>query len=85
MLASWILKEQLNILGKLGCVLCCSGSVMLIIHAPKAEAVTSGLELEERLLDPGDWFVFLPSGKTYYFSTANQSNAYAWLLDTHWF
>ncbi|XP_053178310.1 magnesium transporter NIPA1 [Scomber japonicus] len=51
-LASWILEEHLNILGKLGCVLCCCGSVMLIIHAPKAEAVTSRLELEERLWDP---------------------------------
>lgn len=39
-------------LGKLGCVLCCSGSVVLIIHAPKAEAVTSRTEFEERLLDP---------------------------------
>lgn len=52
MLASWVLKEHLNILGKLGCVLCCCGSVVLIIHAPKAEAVTSRLELEERLSDP---------------------------------
>ncbi|XP_070765647.1 magnesium transporter NIPA1 [Enoplosus armatus] len=51
-LASWILKEHLNILGKLGCVLCCCGSVVLIIHAPKAEAVTSRLELEARLSDP---------------------------------
>ncbi|TMS20304.1 Magnesium transporter NIPA1 [Larimichthys crocea] len=51
-LASWILKEHLNILGKLGCILCCCGSVVLIIHAPKAEAVTSRLELEERLSDP---------------------------------
>ncbi|KAG7228719.1 hypothetical protein INR49_008497 [Caranx melampygus] len=51
-LASWILKEHLNILGKLGCVLCCCGSVALIIHAPKSEAVTSRLELEERLSDP---------------------------------
>ncbi|XP_040896514.1 magnesium transporter NIPA1 [Toxotes jaculatrix] len=51
-LASWILKEHLNILGKLGCALCCCGSVVLIIHAPKAEAVTSRLELEERLSDP---------------------------------
>lgn len=40
-------------LGKLGCVLCCSGSVVLVIHAPKAEAVTSRTEFEERLLNPG--------------------------------
>ncbi|CAG01386.1 unnamed protein product, partial [Tetraodon nigroviridis] len=52
LLASWILKERLNFLGKLGCVLCCSGSVVLILHAPKAEAVTSRTEFEERLLDP---------------------------------
>uniref|UniRef100_UPI0037E83AAB magnesium transporter NIPA1 n=1 Tax=Semicossyphus pulcher TaxID=241346 RepID=UPI0037E83AAB len=51
-LASWILKEHLNILGKLACVLCCSGSVVLIIHAPKAATVTSRLALEERLSDP---------------------------------
>ncbi|XP_028259040.1 magnesium transporter NIPA1 [Parambassis ranga] len=50
-LASLVLKEHFNILGKLGCVLCCCGSVVLIIHGPKAEA-TSRLELEERLLDP---------------------------------
>ncbi|XP_061593039.1 magnesium transporter NIPA1 [Cololabis saira] len=50
-LASWILKEHLNILGKLGCILCCCGSIVLILHVPKAEA-TSRLELEERLSDP---------------------------------
>ncbi|XP_068176269.1 magnesium transporter NIPA1 [Antennarius striatus] len=51
-LSSWILKEHLNVLGKLGCVLCCCGSVTLIIHAPKAQVVTSRLQLEERLSDP---------------------------------
>ncbi|XP_075342327.1 magnesium transporter NIPA1 [Odontesthes bonariensis] len=50
-LACWILEEHLNILGKLGCILCCCGSIVLIIHAPKAEA-TSRLELEDRLTDP---------------------------------
>lgn len=55
LLASWVLKEHLNLLGKLGCVVCCSGSVMLILHAPKAETVTSRMEFEERLLDPGNF------------------------------
>ncbi|XP_020558314.1 magnesium transporter NIPA1 isoform X2 [Oryzias latipes] len=50
-LASWILEEHLNILGKLGCLLCCCGSIVLIIHSPKAEA-TSRAEFEERLFDP---------------------------------
>ena len=58
-LASLVLKDHLNILGKLGCVLCCCGSVVVvIIHAPKAVTVTSRLELEERLSDPGVFFVF---------------------------
>ncbi|CAN9500266.1 unnamed protein product [Ophioblennius macclurei] len=51
-LASWILQERLNVLGKLGCVLCCCGAVVLIIHAPNTQAATSRVELEERLLDP---------------------------------
>lgn len=51
-LASWILEERLNILGKLGCVICCCGSVVLIIHAPKAVEATRR-ELEEGLTDPG--------------------------------
>ncbi|XP_029551213.1 magnesium transporter NIPA1 isoform X2 [Salmo trutta] len=51
-LASYLLQEQLNVLGKLGCVLCCCGSVVLIIHSPESESVTSSLELEERLADP---------------------------------
>ncbi|XP_066522216.1 magnesium transporter NIPA1 [Hoplias malabaricus] len=51
-LASWLLQEHLNILGKLSCVLCCCGSVVLIIHSPKSESIASRTELEERLLDP---------------------------------
>ncbi|XP_062853115.1 magnesium transporter NIPA1 [Trichomycterus rosablanca] len=51
-LASWILQEHLNVLGKLGCVLCCCGSVVLIIHSPKSGSVESRAELEQRLLDP---------------------------------
>ncbi|XP_051568113.1 magnesium transporter NIPA1 [Myxocyprinus asiaticus] len=51
-LASWMLQEHLNLIGKLGCTLCCCGSVVLIIHSPKSENVTSRAELEERLMDP---------------------------------
>ncbi|KAL2089991.1 hypothetical protein ACEWY4_014679 [Coilia grayii] len=51
-LASFILKEHLNILGKLACTLCCCGSAILIIHSPKSDNVTSRMQLEERLMDP---------------------------------
>ncbi|XP_028855974.1 magnesium transporter NIPA2 isoform X2 [Denticeps clupeoides] len=37
-------------------MLCCCGSVALIIHSPKSENVTSAAELEERLMDPGTAF-----------------------------
>ncbi|XP_048855290.1 magnesium transporter NIPA1 isoform X1 [Brienomyrus brachyistius] len=52
LLASWVLQERLTFLGKLGCVLCCVGSVVLIIHAPKLDNVSSRAELEGRLQDP---------------------------------
>ncbi|XP_034387614.1 magnesium transporter NIPA1 [Cyclopterus lumpus] len=51
-LASWILGEHLTLQGKLGCALCCCGSVVLIIHAPRAEGVASRLDFEARLSDP---------------------------------
>lgn len=48
-----MLQENLNVLGKLGCVLSCAGAAVLIIHAPKSENVSSRMELEEKLGDPG--------------------------------
>ncbi|XP_007889297.1 magnesium transporter NIPA1 [Callorhinchus milii] len=51
-LASYVLQEKLNLLGKLGCLLSCAGSIVLLIHAPKSESVTSRVELEEKLTNP---------------------------------
>ncbi|XP_068449212.1 magnesium transporter NIPA1 [Clinocottus analis] len=51
-LGSRVLQERLDRLGQLGCVLCCCGSVLLIIHAPEAQGVTTRLQLEARLSDP---------------------------------
>ncbi|XP_078251943.1 magnesium transporter NIPA1-like isoform X2 [Rhinoraja longicauda] len=52
LLASYMLQEKLNLLGKLGCLLNCAGSVVLLIHAPKTDNITSRVQLEEKLLDP---------------------------------
>ncbi|XP_029939124.1 magnesium transporter NIPA1 [Salarias fasciatus] len=49
-LASWILQESFNILGKLACVLCCCGSVNLILKCPDQQEI-SWLDLLERLQD----------------------------------
>ncbi|XP_078401259.1 magnesium transporter NIPA1 [Cetorhinus maximus] len=52
LLASYMLQEKLNLLGKLGCLLSCAGSIILLIHAPRTESVTSSVQLEEKLADP---------------------------------
>ncbi|ETE62093.1 Magnesium transporter NIPA2, partial [Ophiophagus hannah] len=38
-LASYFLNEQLNIHGKIGCLLCILGSTVMVIHAPQEETV----------------------------------------------
>ncbi|KAK5645343.1 hypothetical protein RI129_006643 [Pyrocoelia pectoralis] len=50
-LASKFLNENLNIIGKLGCILCLLGSTMIIIHCPKTEEVESLDELLIKLQD----------------------------------
>ncbi|XP_062910591.1 magnesium transporter NIPA1 isoform X3 [Mobula hypostoma] len=52
LLASYMLQEKLNLLGKLGCLLSCAGSIIILIHAPKTDNITSWVQLEEKLLDP---------------------------------
>ncbi|KAM9331641.1 magnesium transporter NIPA4 isoform 5-T5 [Pholidichthys leucotaenia] len=52
-LSSYLLGEVLNIIGKLGCLLCVLGSVLLVIHAPQEQEVTSLQEMTNKLLEPG--------------------------------
>ncbi|RWS31242.1 hypothetical protein B4U80_08264, partial [Leptotrombidium deliense] len=49
-LASKYLKERMNILAKIGCILCLLGSTVTVIHSPK-EKVTTSDELKSMLLD----------------------------------
>ncbi|KAK3920695.1 Magnesium transporter NIPA2 [Frankliniella fusca] len=51
-LASYFLNEKLNLLGKLGCVLCILGSSVIVIHAPHEEEVESLSMLVEKLQEP---------------------------------
>jgi len=51
-LASIMLKERLNLHGKVGCLLCILGSTILIIHAPEEEQVTEMEILSPKLKDP---------------------------------
>ncbi|XP_070807807.1 LOW QUALITY PROTEIN: magnesium transporter NIPA2-like [Pituophis catenifer annectens] len=52
-LASYFLNEQLNIHGKIGCLLCILGSTVMVIHAPQEETVASLESMLEKLKDPG--------------------------------
>ncbi|XP_069780815.1 magnesium transporter NIPA3-like isoform X2 [Narcine bancroftii] len=50
-LASYTLHEQLNILGKLGCMLCIVGSTVIVIHAPEEEGIHSLDQMQDKLKD----------------------------------
>lgn len=52
-LSSHLLGEKLNLVGKLGCFLCILGSVLLVIHAPQEQEVTSLQDMTDKLLEPG--------------------------------
>ncbi|KAG8452158.1 hypothetical protein GDO86_004087 [Hymenochirus boettgeri] len=51
-IASYLLKEHLNYVGKMGCLLSCVGSIVIIVHSPKSRGITSVLELEEKFTNP---------------------------------
>ncbi|KAL8597036.1 hypothetical protein ACOMHN_055629 [Nucella lapillus] len=52
-LASRVLKEKLNLLGKLGCLLCVLGSTVMVIHSPREQEVASIDQLKDMVLQPG--------------------------------
>lgn len=51
-LASYLLDEKLNSLGKVGCILAILGSTNIVIHAPQKEEVDSLDEMSVKLQDP---------------------------------
>lgn len=44
-LAHFILNERLHALGILGCVMCIAGSMVIVIHAPQEQEITSVKEI----------------------------------------
>ncbi|KAL8573239.1 hypothetical protein ACOMHN_006650 [Nucella lapillus] len=51
-LASRVLKEKLNLLGKVGCTLCVLGSTVMVIHSPKEQEVVSMDHLRAMVAEP---------------------------------
>jgi drug/metabolite transporter (DMT)-like permease len=52
-LSSWLLKEKLNLHGKIGCALCIVGAVIIVLHAPAQAAVTDIDEFKHFVIQPG--------------------------------
>ncbi|MFH4977972.1 hypothetical protein AB6A40_004681 [Gnathostoma spinigerum] len=52
-LSSRLLKERLNLLGKIGCAVCLLGSTVIVIHSPKEEEVATMSDLAEKMRDAG--------------------------------
>lgn len=52
-LSSKFLRERVNLLGKVGCLLCILGSVMIVIHSPEEGSVETMDELGFMLIEPG--------------------------------
>ncbi|CAJ0931113.1 unnamed protein product, partial [Mesorhabditis belari] len=50
-LSSHLLKERLNLLGKIGCAVCLLGSTVIVIHSPKEEEVASMADLALKMKD----------------------------------
>lgn len=51
--SSYFLGECLNLLGKLGCVICVAGSTVMVIHAPEEEKITTIMEVAAKMKDTG--------------------------------
>lgn len=55
-LAAFILKEELGILGKMGCAICLIGSLIIVLHAPADKDVQTVDEILEYAMNPGFLF-----------------------------
>lgn len=52
MLAHILLNEKLNVFGVLGCILCISGSMAIVLHAPEERPLTSVIQIWHLALQP---------------------------------
>ena len=52
-LAHFLLKEKLQKMGVLGCLLCIVGSTVIVLHAPAERSINSVEEIWELAIQPG--------------------------------
>jgi len=64
-LGSYFLKEELGVLGKLGCAICLVGSVIIVLHAPPDKDITTIDEILNYAIQPGRSLAHEKHGKLY--------------------
>lgn len=57
-LAHLLLNEKLNVFGIIGCILCVTGSLAIVLHAPEEQPITSVLEIWYQAMQPGNIIAF---------------------------
>ncbi|KAL1925792.1 uncharacterized protein VTP21DRAFT_675 [Calcarisporiella thermophila] len=58
-LASFLLKEELGNIGKVGCMLCLIGSIVIVLHAPKGKDIQTVDEILYYAFQPAFIFYFV--------------------------
>ncbi|XP_052796456.1 magnesium transporter NIPA2-like [Mya arenaria] len=53
LMSSYFLNEKLNLLGKVGCLLCLLGSTLIVVHSPEEQEIQTMESLKDRILEPG--------------------------------
>ena len=53
-LASFLLKEELGHIGRVGCTLCLLGSLIIVLHAPEDKDISTVDEILHFALQPGE-------------------------------
>ena len=54
-MASFLLKEELGHIGRVGCTLCLLGSLIIVLHAPEDKEITTVDEILHFALQPGEY------------------------------
>ena len=50
-----MLNEKLNVFGMLGCLLCITGSLSIVLHAPPERHLGSVVEVWQLAMQPGEY------------------------------
>lgn len=58
-LASFLLKEELGHIGRVGCTLCLIGSLIIVLNAPADKEIETVDEVLNYAVQPGAWICSL--------------------------